>query len=115
MLTDPQSVTVNTVAKSMPAVNRGNYASTYRESGGEHTLSVASTFGKRDRSVVKLTAAKEATDPFTALTVDVSSSVYLVMDRPKFGYSEAEVDYLVQALATWLSSANTLAVLGGES
>lgn len=115
MLSDPQSVTIDAVAKSMPAIERGKFRSLYREATGDHELVISSTFSKRDRSAVKLTATSTAADPFSAETVEVSASVYLVMDRPKFGFTATEVDDLVQGLCTWLSTANVTAVIGGES
>lgn len=115
MLSDPQSVTVNTVAKTLPAVDRGRLTSTYRESTGEHELVISSTLGKRDRSVVRLNHTKTASDPLSAETVNVTASAYLVIDRQKFGYTSAEIDHIVQALTAWLTTSNVTAVLGGES
>lgn len=115
MLTDPQSVTVNSVAKTLPAIERGKYTSTYREADSEHELVISSSYAKRDRSVVRLNHTKTATDPLSAETVNVSASAYLVIDRQKFGYTSTEIDYLVQALCDWLTNANVTSVLGGES
>jgi hypothetical protein len=115
MFSDPQTVTVDTVAKTLPAVVRGESQSKYLEADGEHQLDISSTYSKRDRSVVKLTHKKTAADPLSAETVNVSTSIYLVMDRPKFGYDIADIDDLVQALTLWLTTANVGKVLGGES
>lgn len=115
MFSDPQEVTVDSVAKSLPAIARGSNASEYMEADGEHQLNISSTYAKRDRSVVKLTHVTTAADPLSAETVNVSTSVYLVVDRAKFGYTITELDDLVQALTLWLTSANVAKVLGGES
>jgi hypothetical protein len=115
MLSDPQSVTVNSVAKSLPCVERAKLASRYLEDDGEHELVVSSTVGKRDRSVARINHTKTAADPLTAQNAEIGASVYLVMDRPPWGYTPAEIDYLVQGLCDWLTTANVTAILGGQS
>jgi len=116
MLSDPQSITVNTVSKSLGSVSTGErMSSEYREADGEHTLLIQSSEGKRDRSVVRINHKKTATDPLSAENATVSAAVYMVFDRPKWGYTPAEIDYLVQALSDWATTANVTAVLAGES
>lgn len=115
MLADPQSVTVATVAKTLPAIDRGRFTSTYREAGGEHELIISTNFAKRDRSVIRLNHTKTASDPLTAETVNVSASVYMVIDRSKFGYSDSELDDLVQALCDYSVTATVEKVVAGES
>lgn len=115
MLADPQSITVNSVAKSLPAVERARLKSEYRESGNEHELLIQTTEGKRDRSMIKINHTSTAADPLTAETAEVSMSAYLVIDRPKWGFSNTEIDYIVQALCDWSTTSNITAVLSGES
>lgn len=115
MFSDPQSVTVNAVAKSLPLTSREGMKSIYTESTGEHKLTVSHQEGVRDRRVIRLDHEKVAADPLTAVNATVSVSTYLVIDEPKWGYTDADIDYLVQALTGWLSSANVLKVLGAES
>jgi hypothetical protein len=47
--------------------------------------------------------------------VTASHSVYVVIDHPIAGFSNAEIDDDVAGLVGWLTSANVLKVLGGES
>lgn len=115
MFADPQSVTVNAVAKTLPLTSREGMESIYTESTGEHQLKVSHQLASRNRRVVRLDHEKVAADPLTAVNATVSTSVYIVIDEPLWGYTDAEVNYLVQALTLWLSSANVLKVLGGES
>jgi hypothetical protein len=44
----------------------------------------------------------------------VSASVYFVIDEPKFGFTDTEVGYYIDALKAWLTSTNYNKVLGGE-
>lgn len=115
MLSDPQSLTVNAVPISHPAISRGDGKSVYRSADGAHELVISGNFAKRDRIMARVNQTKSATDPLTAATAEVSQSVYLVMDRPAWGFSADETDDLVQALATWLASATVVRLIGGES
>lgn len=115
MFADPQSVTVNAVAKTLPLTSRQGAVSQYTESTGEHQLVVSHQSGARDRRVVRLNHEKIAADPLTAQNATVSVSMYLVIDEPPWGYTDTEVKDLVLGLTGWLSSANVLKVLGGES
>jgi len=54
MLADPQSVTVNAVAISLPTVRRGVDTSTYRAADGNTELVLSHSYGKRVRRVVRL-------------------------------------------------------------
>lgn len=115
MFADPQSVTVDTVAKTLPRVSSTGNSSAYREATGEHQLTISSTFNKRYRSMVRLDHAKIAEDPITAVNTEVGAGIYLVMDRPKFGYTTDEITSLAAALTAWCTEANLARVLGGES
>jgi hypothetical protein len=114
---DPQSVTINTVAKSMPRIETSGRQSVYQKDDGTFKLKVShTTKSGRIRSLVRLDQTKDATDPYSAETVSASCGVWMVMDRPSSGYfTAAEIDYIVQGLAGWLSSANVLKVAGQES
>lgn len=117
MFSDPQTVTVNAVAQTLPAISREKSKSVYREDVGEYSLEIShNETGKRIRSVVRLNRTKVTADPFIpAQNVQVSHSTYLVVDRPVAGFTAAELDDDVAGLIAWLSSANVLKVLGGES
>lgn len=119
MLADPQSVTINAVANSLPAVARGINTSTYQKDDENVKLMVAHSTGKRNRSTVRLDFRKVAADPLiSAQNIEYSMSAYLVVDRPKTGFTLIEAKQIVDGLTAWLtasSGANTTKVLGGES
>lgn len=115
-LADPQSITVNAVAQSLPAINSGKpFSETYRKDDGSYALIVSHQEGKRNRRTVRIESRKIATDPLTAANAEFSMSTYIVVDTPVVGYSITEQEDVVQALVDWLSSANILKVLGGQS
>lgn len=117
MFSDPQTVTVDTVAQVLAAVSREPMKSTYREDVGEYELIISHQEGKsRDRRTVRLNRRKVTSDPFIpAQNVEVSHSIYLVIDEPIAGFTNAEIADDVAGLCAWLTEANVLKVLGGES
>lgn len=115
MLTSPQSLTVNTVAKTLNKVSDGENWSLYRTDDGEFDFKVShQETPKRSRRMARLDQTKIAADPLTAVNAYQKAGVYIVFDEPQFGYTDAEIEDLVEALTGWLTSANILAVLAGR-
>lgn len=116
MLTDPQSVTINGVATSLPKTNVGPTVNVYTAADGKTVFTTKQNISaKRFRREVRLSQSKIAADPISAVTSETGVSVYLVVDEPRSGvFSDTEIGYLIDALKTWLSSANYNKVLGGE-
>jgi hypothetical protein len=116
---DPQSVTINAVAQSLPRTSSGVNQGTFTKDDGLVKLSFSHTLGKRNRRVARLDHAKIAADPLLAGTnVKASMAVYLVIDSPETGYSIAEVKQVVDGLTAYLtasSGANVTKIIGGES
>lgn len=118
MLTDPQSVTINAVANSLPAVRRGDNLSVYQKDDTTVKLTVSHQYQTRTRRMVRLDLTKIAADPITAQNASFSMAAYLVIDQPKSGFTIAEAKQLVDALTAYLtasSGAKVTSVLGGES
>lgn len=119
MLADPQSVTINAVAQSLPAVARGANSSIYSKDDGTVKLSISHQFGKRTRRTVRLDFSKITADPLVpAQNQKVSMSTYLVIDQPITGLTNLEIKYVVDALTAYLtasSGAKVTSVIGGES
>lgn len=112
---DPQSITVNAVAQSMPLVQRQAQGAVYRTADEAYTFSVGHTEGKRRRRLVRVDHKKTAADPLTAQNAQVSASIQFIIDEPTWGYTDAELKDISLGLTAWLTSANILKVLGGES
>lgn len=116
---DPQSVTINAVANSLPRTSSGNLSGGFTKDDGLVSLSISHSLGKRNRRVIKLTHSKIAADPLLAgINVKASTSVHMVVDAPETGYTLAEVKQIVDALTGYLtasSGANVTKILGGES
>lgn len=116
MFTDPQSVTINAVAKSMPRIKQGTTDATYRTADESFQLRISHQPTKsRTRRMVRLDQTVVAADPLTAVNTSQSASVYLVVDEPKYGFDDASLDYMVDGLVAWLTPANIAKLLGSES
>jgi len=55
-----------------------------------------------------------AADPLTAENEYKSLGIYVVIDEPDFGFDNADVDNVAQALTAWLATATVTKMLGGE-
>lgn len=119
MLADPQSVTINAVAQSLPTIARGVNSSVYQKDDGTVKLSISHQYGKRTRRTARLDYSKIVADPLVpAQNQKVSMSSYLVIDSPITGLTNAEIKYVVDALTAYLtatSGAKVTSMVGGES
>lgn len=110
-LATPQSVTVDTVASDLHRIEDDKSMSLYSSEDGNLTLKVSHQTSKgRVRRMVRLDQTVVAADPLTAENSYQRAGVYIVIDEPSFGFSDTELEDIVDALTTWLTSANILAV-----
>lgn len=119
-LADPQSVTINAVAQTLPRVSTGTNTSEYKKDDGTVSLSVTHQYGRRTRRTGQLRHKKIAADPLTAgINVEAGVSITLVVDTPKVNfYSNTELKQIIDgflAYYTASSGAKVTQLLGGES
>jgi len=116
---DPQSVTINAVAQSMPRISSGVNTGSFQKSDGTVKLSVSHSYGKRTRRVIRIDHSKIAADPLLAgINVKAKFSCYLVVDVPDTGYTVTEQQQVVDGFTAYLtasSSAKVTQLLGGEN
>lgn len=118
MFADPQSVTYNTVAKSLPTTGRGADESTYKlnDSGVVYTMKLGHQFKRRNRVVARLQRDAFASDPLVpAQNILASATATFTIDFPNIGMTAADAQLLGLALKDWLSSANILKLVNGET
>jgi hypothetical protein len=119
MLADPQTVTISSVAQTLPAIGRGVNTSSYQKDDGTVKLTVSHSYGKRTRRTARLDFSKIAVDPLvSAQNIKYSMSAYLVIDTPITGFTVAEAKAIVDGLTAYLtasSGAKVTSILGGES
>jgi len=118
-LADPQTVTVNAVAKSLPRVASGDYQGVFQDLADGLVLRVSHTQGRRNRDVVRLEISKISADiTVPSNNVPYSMSVQLVMDSPSQGFTTTELTNNLKALVDWFSAtsyANVTKVVNKES
>lgn len=116
MFADPQSVTVNAVARSMPRISTKDLSATYSKDDETFKLTIShQKSGKRIRSMVRIDQRAIVPDPLTSVNDYETLSFYFVIDRPEVGFSATEVNYLVQGLVTWLDATAVGKLVGQQS
>lgn len=116
MFSDPQSITVNAVAKSMPRVSTGQNESIYATPDEAFRMRIShQKVNNRRRHLVRVDQTAVAADPLTAENSYQELGVYLVVDEPFVGFDDTTVGYLVAALTAWLTAGNVAKVLGSET
>jgi hypothetical protein len=117
MYVDPQALTVNAVAKSLPRVGSSSptKVGTFSTADGEFDFRISQNgTANRARREARFTQRKVAADPISAINKEVSASVVIVVDEPKFGFTDTELGYLTSALIAWFTAGNRDKLLGGE-
>lgn len=118
---DPQSVTINAVANSLPRVSSGDNKGAFRKDDGLVSLSMSHSYDKRGSAsrLIKLEHSKIASDPLMAgQSIPTGMSVHMVVKTPAVGYTLTEAKQIVDALTAYLtasSGARVTQLLGGES
>lgn len=116
MFADPQSVTVNSVAQSMPRISATGTSAVYQKSDGVWTLSISHQLSKgRIRSMVRLDQKAVVADPLTAVNDYQILSDYHVIDRPEYGFTLTQVQQQVAGLNAWLDGTAVGKLFGKES
>lgn len=116
---DPQSVTINAVAQSLPRISSGQSSGVFSKDDATVKLSVSHQVGKRARRSIRLDFNKIAPDVFnTASNLRQAMSVSLAVDVPLTGFTVTEQKQIVDALTAYLtagSGSKVTQLLGGEN
>lgn len=113
---DPQSITIDATPYSLPRISSQGASAIYASADETLTMKISHQESKdRTRRMARLDLRTVAANPLTAVNEYKTAGVYLVIDEPEYGFTDTELDDLVQALTVWLSSANVAKILGSES
>jgi len=118
MFTDPQSITINGNATSFAKVSQDGLKSTYRTSDGVYTLVISHQIGKdkRVRTMYRLDKRAIIANPLDSNVQDYDSvGVYVVIDRPEYGFTSTDIGYLTAGVFTELDSSAIGKLFGLES
>lgn len=118
-LTDPQTITVNSVAQPLARTGTGLLAGSFQHADSTYFLDITHQKGKRNRHLIRLTATKISEDPLTpSNNVVVSASYLQIFDLPAQGFPNADFQDIVEAVSAWMtanSGAIITKILGFES
>jgi len=113
MLSDPQSVTVNAVAIPLPLKIQRERERIYENADGTLQLLTRQQVTKDGfRREARLTPTIVATDPLTTLQDYQSCSVYMVIAEPRVGFTDAQIEYYIDALKAWFTANQTDFITG---
>lgn len=118
MFADPQSITYATVAKSLPAISRGELQSEYRlyDSGVVYTLTLSHQFKARNRVVARLRRDSTVSDPLIPTQyIPAGMTATLTIDFPVTGLLPADAQSLAKALCGWATDTTLLKLINGET
>lgn len=116
LFADPQVITVNAVAKSMPRIKTDGTSSIYQLSDETFKMMISHQVSKlRLRSMVRIDQRAVVADPLTAVNDYETLSVYTVIDRPPVGFALTSVEQLLAAHKVWLDNAAIGKLYGQES
>jgi len=116
MFADPQTVTINSVAKTLARYMLDGTKSLYQTSDEVWKFTISHTKTKdRVRSMVRLDQLAVVEDPLSGENDYDTLSFYFVIDRPVFGFTAAQVEQIVAGLKTWLDNTAIGKLLGSES
>lgn len=116
---DPQIVTINAVATTLPRTSSGVSSGVFTKDDGTVKETVSHAYGKRTRHSLRIDFQKVAPNPLISSTnILYSMSSYLVVDVPVTGFTIAEQKQIVDALTGYLtatSGSKVTQLLGGEN
>lgn len=117
MLAEPQSVTIGANTRTLVKTESDKTRSVFTDRANGVRLEVSQQSGTRYRSLAKLTLTKVVTNPISGLLSEDSISVHIVIDRPRFGFTETEVKEVLLGELGWhtaSTNANAIKVIAGE-
>lgn len=117
---DPLSVTIGGTTTSLPRVSTGANKSEYVSADGLLKILASHAYNaRRTRRVIRLDHSKVGASLLVPSQNEVfSSSIYMVVDHPRFGYTNAELLAIEEGFDAFLDANTNLIVtklLGGES
>lgn len=119
MFADPQTVTINAVAKTLPRTGSGLDNGVFTKNDAEVKLSISHAYNKRARRTIRIDHKKLAADVMdSSLMVPYNMAMYVVVDVPFVGYTIAEQQQVTDGFISYLSAssyAKVTQLLGGES
>lgn len=115
-LADPQTITINSVAKTLNRIKTDGMKSIYStdDETFRFTVSHQETKAGRTRRMVRIDQRVVAADPLTAINSYKELGIYIVFDEPEYGFDDTTIDLTAAGFISWLTQANRLKVLANQ-
>lgn len=114
-LADPQTVTIDSTPITLNRIKSDGLRSEYASADESLKLTVShQESATRTRRMVRLDNRVVAADPLTSVNEYKNLGVYIVIDEPEYGFSDDDIDDVVQGLAAYLASATVAKVLSSQ-
>lgn len=117
MFSDPKtSITISGVNQSMPRIQIDGSKAIYQKADQTHTETISHIVqgGDRVRTLDRLDIRKVVADPLTAENDYQNLGIYVVIDRPNFGFSSADVEAAVTGFLAQFNAAYVAKLYGRE-
>jgi len=115
-LSDPRTITIATVAKSLARVLTAGMKSVYQTADKFLTQTVShQESAKRVRSLVRYDEHAIVPDPLTSVNAWEDMSIQIVFDRPITGFTATQVNDLWSAVKADMDSTFVTKIYGEES
>lgn len=113
-LSDPQSLTINSVAKDLNKIQENGLSTVYSNADGTFRLEVTHASAKSGRviSTVKFTERKIVSNPLDSTNDYDTASVVFKIDRPGYGWTDTQINYLAAGLKAWFDSTMVTKLFG---
>lgn len=117
MFADPQTVTISGSSIPLPRIpsSAPTRQGLFQSADGNTQLLISqNSTANRFRREFRLTSKKVAADPISAVNKEVSASVVMVIDEPRWGFTDADLAALCTGLIAAFTAGTRDKVLGGE-
>lgn len=113
--TDPQTVTIDSIAHTCNRIRSDGYRSEYSNADESVKLTISHQESKgRTRRMARIDMRVVAADPLSSLNEYKDLGVYIVIDEPEYGFSDADIGNVVAGLTSYLSAATVAALCSNQ-
>lgn len=116
MFSDPQTLTINAVAKSLARISTSAQSAVYQNADETFKLTIShQKSGTRTRTMVRVDQRAIVTNPLDSTNDYDTLSFYSVFDRPEYGFTNAQIQQLIAGFQAWQDGTAVLKLIGKES
>lgn len=117
MFADPQTITVNAIAKTLARISSNGLQSIYQNADETYKLTLSHQImnNGRVKTMARVDRRAIVTNPLDSSTDYDTLSEWIVMERPSYGFTVTDLTDLTTGFKTWLDSTAVTKLFGKES